>query len=521
MHNNVGLILQKRASLTPDIPGLVDVATGTRLTFKALDQRANQAANLYLSLGVKKGDRVGLLLLNGLEFVESVFGLAKIGAIIAPLNWRLVADELDFIINDCGVSTLVFDSDFVEVVRNLQQRQTTVQQWLQVRANNNLADFAQAYNENLNNSSDVVPPINGAEEDVVYIMYTSGTTGLPKGVVHTHDTACWASITSLATLDLRLGDRYLSMLPLFHIGGLNPMVNNIMAGAAVFIVRTFDPARIWRIVNDEKITCMGAVPAMLNFMLQHYAENKIDHSHLRYCLVGAAPVPVSLIETYQTMKINLLQVYGLTESCAPGCVLAEHDALTHIGSTGKAFFHTDVKVVRSDGSIAAVGETGEILLRGPHIMRGYWNNPEATANTLQDGWLHTGDVGVMDTEGYITIKDRIKDMIISGGENIYPAEVESVLQSHPKILEAAVVGRPHEKWGESPLAFVVKKESDIDTDAIFAYCKSKLAPYKCPRDILFIDTLPRNPSGKILKRVLRDQYLSTAARENAVGVNPD
>ena len=513
MQHNVGLILEKRAFLTPNLPALYDVATGIRLTYAELNQRANQAANAFLSLGIKKGDRVGLLLMNGQEFVESIFGLAKIGAITVPLNWRLLADELEFILNDCGVSLLVFDSDFCQTVEKLHAKPTGVKTWLQVRAHNNELSFAKNYEQLVQPAIDVSPATNTYDDDDLFIMYTSGTTGLPKGVVHTHDTAMWSTITSSASIDMRIRDRFLVILPLFHIGALNPTMTCIKKGAALIIARNFDPASVWRLINDEEITTMLAVPAMLNFMRQAYDSQAVDHAQLRYCLVGAAPVAESLIKHYQQLGICLIQVYGLTESCGPGCVLDEHEALQHIGSTGKAYFHTEVKIIKDDGETAAPNESGEILIRGRHIMKEYWNNPEATALTLRNGWLYTGDVGSMDAEGFVTIKDRIKDMIISGGENVYPAEVENVLLSHPAVLEAAIIGKSHPKWGETPLAIVVKKSEDLAETDIIAFCKAKLASYKCPTDVVFIEALPRNPSGKILKRVLREQLISTPASE--------
>ncbi len=529
MNHNIGLILQKRAFLTPDLEGVHDVASGQRLTYSQLDQRANKIANAYLSLGVQKGDRVGLLLMNSIEFVETIFALAKIGAVAVPLNWRLVESELSFIINDCGVSLFVFDTEFFELASSLQQSgQTTVQQWLQVCSlpsvtESSLINTAIEYQALRDSMSDTPPSIDAYDDDNLFIMYTSGTTGLPKGVVHTHDTAMWSTITSSATIETRFGDHALMILPLFHIGALNPLLTCVKAGACISIARSFDPLKTWQIISEEKINTMLAVPAMLNFMLQVYPKGNFDHSGLRYCLVGAAPVPESLIQAYRQMGIALIQVYGLTESCGPGCVLDELSALEKIGSTGKAYFHTDVKIAKANGEEAAANETGEILIKGQHIMKEYWNNPEATAKTIRDGWLYTGDVGAMDEQGFVTIKDRIKDMIISGGENIYPAEVENALTSHADILEAAVVGRPHPKWGESPVAFVVRKAEsgeDIDEGTVIQFCKSKLASYKCPQDVVFIDALPRNPSGKILKRVLREEYIENAVFGDEEALDP-
>lgn len=509
MQHNIGLILQKRAFLTPNLDGLVDIATNTRLTYAQLNARANQVANSLLGLGLNKGDRVGLLMMNGLPFVESIFGLAKIGAIAVPLNWRLLAGELEFMVKDCGIGLLIFGSEFAEVASDLHQRDkgSNIKYWLRLNSSEKITDFAQDYDTLVEAANHSNPAINAEDDDDLFIMYTSGTTGLPKGVVHTHNTAMWATITSGLSYETRLQDRFLSILPLFHIGALSPLLSCVKAGACVVIVRGFDPEQVWALIEQEKITTMLAVPAMLNFMLRANNAGNIDHSRLRYCLVGAAPVAASLLEAYQEMGICLIQVYGLTESCGPGCVLDQHEAMNKIGSTGKAFFHTEVKIAKPNGDTAAPNEAGEILIGGRHIMKGYWNNPEATAATIQNGWLHTGDIGVMDEAGFVTIKDRMKDMIISGGENIYPAELENVLGSHEGILEAAIIGRTDPKWGEVPVAFIVKKAADLNTENVIEFCKTKLASFKCPKDVVFIDALPRNPSGKILKRVLREQHL--------------
>ena len=493
MDHNTGLILQKRAHLTPDLCALYDVASGLRFTYAELDRRANRAANMFLASGIKKGDRVGLLLMNGTEFIESLFGLAKIGAITVPLNWRLLADELTFILNDCGVSLLVFDANFIAVAEALQLgNNTKVERWLCVGEQQGQTEskfICDNYSSLTLSASATVPSIDTQDDDDdLFIMYTSGTTGSPKGVVHTHDTCMWATITNSATNASRLGDRFLTILPLFHIGALNPMITCIKSGVSLVVSRSFDADKTWRLINDEKISTMLAVPAMLNAMLQVYPAGEIDHSQLRYCIVGAAPVPESIINTYHDMGISVRQAYALTESCGSACIVDERETKKMVGSTGKAYFHTEVKIIDEGGNDSAANQAGEIVMRGRHMMKRYWNNPSATADTLRNGWLHTGDVGVMDEEGYITIKDRIKDMIISGGENIYPAEVESALVSHANIVDAAVIGRPDPKWGESPLAFVVTKESSHKSEPlteadVIEYCKTQLASYKCKRSI--------------------------------------
>ena len=509
MENNLGLLLTKRAFLSPDREAYVDSHSGERLTFAELNARSNQLANSLLQAGVEKGERVGLLLMNSAEFMEAYFALAKIGAVVVPLNWRLVADELEFILKNSGTRRLLFDDDFVDTVAELHARgdRTDVQQWLQVSTGQEAAHFAQPYAEFRNAGAADEPQPGACDDDMLYIMYTSGTTGLPKGVVHTHNSAIWAILTIGANAYYYEADRYLAALPMFHVGALTPLAVNVYRGATSVVMRSFEPTLAWQLIHDEKVTTGLMVPAMLNFMhqVEGFAE-RFDFSQLRWIMTGAAPVPVALTQAYTDMGINILQVYGLTESCGPACLMDAENALRIPESTGKAFFHTEVRVVNDAGEDCAPGEPGEVLVAGKHIMREYWNNPEATAETIIDGWLHTGDVATMDADGYVCIQDRIKDMIISGGENVYPAEIEGVLMTHPQISEAAVIGQDSEKWGESPLAIVVRTDEALGAAEVLEFCQGKLAGYKRPQGVEFVAEIPRNPSGKILKRLLREQF---------------
>jgi acyl-CoA synthetase (AMP-forming)/AMP-acid ligase II len=309
-----------------------------------------------------------------------------------------------------------------------------------------------------------------------------------------------------ASISYHEQDRFLGALPMFHVGALSPLALNVYRGATSVVMRSFDPKLAWELIRSERITNGLLVPAMLNFMRQVPGFEAYDVSSLRWLLCGAAPVPVSLIENYAELGVEIHQIYGLTETCGPACVIDAEHALAKAGSTGKPFFHTDVRLISPDGNECAPDEAGEVLVRGPHIMREYWNRPDATAEALVDGWLHTGDVAIADADGFIYIQDRIKDLIISGAENVYPAEIESVLMTHPDISEAAVIGMPSEEWGESPFAIIVRTDESLTAEAVLAYCNDKLARFKQPKRFEFIDQIPRNPSGKILKRVLREQF---------------
>lgn len=508
MQQNVGHLLSKRTLMNPDNEALYDVAANRRFTFKELDDRTNQVANALLGLGVQKGDRVAMLMMNSHEFVTTFFAIAKVGGVIVPLNWRLVPDELEFILKDGGCTVLVAGAEFAGAVNELHSRgdRTDIQHWVHVGDPATRPEFAAQFDELVDGQSTVEPPLTAWNDDLLYIMYTSGTTGLPKGVMHTHDTQMAALVTLNATADYRIGDRYLNAMPLFHVGALTPAIVTVYRGLGHVLMRAFDPMKVWELVKAEKITSSLLVPAMLGACRALYDPTIHDYSSLRWFLSGAAPVPVALIEAYAEMGIEIHQVYGLTETCGPACLTTPEDALRKAGSTGKAFFHTDVKVVRPDGSECDDDEPGEVAIRGAHIMTGYWNRPDATADSIRDGWFYSGDVAVRDDEGFIWIQDRLKDMIISGGENVYPAEVENVVLSHPGVADVAVIGIPSEKWGESPLAIVVKRDPELTEAAVIAHCDGKLARFKMPVAVQFVDVVPRNASGKALKRELRTQF---------------
>jgi acyl-CoA synthetase (AMP-forming)/AMP-acid ligase II len=508
MQMNIGQFLARRAFLSPGLEAMVEPAVGgRRLDFRALNQRCNRVSHALRAAGVQRGDRVALLLMNGAEFVESFFAVAKIGAVNVPLNWRLVADELEFILKDSGATVLLYAENFAPVATELQRRggKTDLRTWVQVGGQ--VPGFAVDYAAWTGGMPADEPEPAGSEDDLLFIMYTSGTTGLPKGVMHSHRTVFWSALNVTATADFHYKDRYLVALPLFHVGALMPSLCCVYVGCTQVVLKAFDPKAAWALIGGEKISTTLLVPAMLQFMQAVHDPALHDAHTLRWVLCGAAPVPVSLIEAYAAIGVEVHQLYGLTESCGPGCLIMGEDALTRAGSTGRAYFYTELRIVGPDGRDCAPGEPGEVVLRGPHNMLGYWNRPDATAQTLRDGWLHTGDVGTMDTDGFVTIRDRMKDMLISGGENVYPAEVENLLLGHPEVADAAVIGLPSPKWGEVPLAVVVRKSgAALDEAAMLAWCRGRLAPYKLPKVAAFVDEIPRNPSGKILKRVLRERF---------------
>jgi acyl-CoA synthetase (AMP-forming)/AMP-acid ligase II len=343
------------------------------------------------------------------------------------------------------------------------------------------------------------------------MMYTSGTTGRPKGALMSHrGNISWLA-SMLATSDLHHGERQIIVAPLFHIAGLGLMVTAVYRGMTSVLLKQFDPGAMWDLVDAENITGFFGVPAMLAFMYQHPKRATAARPRLRWVICGAAPVPVTLIEAYLQMGIEVLQVYGLTETHGGICLMSPEHARAKVGSTGMPYFGIDVRVVDKAGNPVPPGIPGEVVTRGPHLISSYWNRPEATQETIREGWFHTGDIAEVDADGFIYIKDRSKDMVISGGENVYPAEVEDVLSGHAGVREVGVIGQPSAKWGESVCAVVVrgdgwKGDDELLVQELRALAQSRLARFKQPKAYVFMPALPRNPSGKILKRMLREQF---------------
>lgn len=513
MQNNIGALLTKRAAITPEAEAFVEWERQRRFTFSELNARANQVAHTLVELGVQPGDRVATLLKNGIEFVETYFAIAKLGAVMMPVNWRLVAREVAYILSDSGAVALVFDNDFDAAVDELQQGDAGAipcQHWLRVASDGSaIPAWCGDYNALMGSASAGEPLLGAGDDDNLFIMYTSGTTGHPKGAVHSHNGMLWSQFTSMATSDMRGDDRFLLPLPMFHVGCLNPVSLLVHRGATGVIMRELDMNEMFRCIDAEHVSIFMAVPALLQFMLDAPEREQCDLTSLRWIATGAAPAPVSLLNRWSDLGVSIHQAYGLTESCGPGTLLLPSDAIAKVGSCGRPQMHTEAKIVDAKGETIPPGsaDAGELLLSGPHMMKEYWNKPEATAETLQDGWLHTGDICTWDEEGFITICDRKKDMIISGGENIYPAELENVLAACPEVQEAAVIGVSSQKWGETPLALVVPAAGASPTpQSLKEWCKQHLAGYKVPQLFELVDSLPRNPSGKLLKPQLREQF---------------
>jgi fatty-acyl-CoA synthase len=501
MKINIGEFLTKRSFLTPDREGLV--CEKVRRTYKELNERANRLANAMKALGVGYGDRVGLLALNEPEFYDLYFGLGKIGAILVPVNYRLAGPEIQFILADCETKVFVFGQEYKDSVDSIRK---------DIPAKDLIAisdapiEWAKSYEALIRAASAQEPEIIGGDDDTLTILYTSGTTGRPKGAELTHNYYYWNSVQLCCTLGLDIGNNTLVALPLFHIGALSIPPYIVHSGGKSVLLRSLDPQRFLELLQEEKVTGFGSVPALLDILKWVPDFEKYDWSSVRTILVYAAPVPVTLIKEYAAVGIEVRQLYGMTEGNT-ATVLDPENALAKVGSCGKPFFHTEIRVVDEDSQDVEPEVKGEVLIRMPNIMKGYWNRPEATAATIKDGWLYSGDIGKLDQDGFLYILDRKKDMIISGGENIYPAEVEDALLDHPKIADVGVIGYPHEKWGEAVKAIVVLNPGETLTEAeLIQWCQGKIGRFKIPKSVVFTSAIPRTPTGKILKTVLREQY---------------
>lgn len=498
---NIGHMMTNRAYLSPDLEAFA--GEGYRYTYGEANARVNQFAAYLKEQNIVKGDRLAILCKNNQYFATALFAAAKVGAVAVPLNWRLQVQELIYIMNNCSPSIIIYDADFSEAIGQLRP---SVPASVFIRAGGSGADMG--FEEILSAGPANEPePAKTGGEDTAIIMYTSGTTGKPKGAMLTHNNFLAASIGLSHTIDWRYRDRFLAVAPFFHIGGLAPLVTNVHKGCTVLFMPNFDPVSAWRVIVEEKINNLMSVPLMLLAMLKVPGIEKTDLSCLRTIICGGSPVPEKIIRIYLQMGIKVEQVYGITEYSGAVTFWTHDMPLEKCNSMGKPVFHGNIKIMEPHtGQELPAGEIGEILCGGPQVFKGYWNNPEATAKAIAGGWYHSGDLGKIDEAGFIYVIDRLKDMIISGGENIYSAELENVISTHPSVAEVAVVGIPDSKWGEIPRAYIVKKPgAEISEKDIVGICKENLASFKCVKEVQFTNALPRNAVGKILKNVLKQQ----------------
>jgi acyl-CoA synthetase (AMP-forming)/AMP-acid ligase II len=479
-------VLAHHATRTPDLP-LARFGAET-VTYGEMARRAAAFAGALQERGVGRGDVVALLSYNCIEFLETIFAANYLGAIAMPINWRLAGPEVCYILEHSSARVLVVDPSLIDLARDASiVKVPTV----------DIADLR----------TTAPPAAEVAPDDVHRLMYTSGTTGRPKGVMLTHANLAWKNLAHIVEFGFTNADLGLACGPLYHVGALDLTTTSLIAaGASTIIHRIFDANEVVDEIERSRVTTVWLAPAMVNAIMALPDIEQRDLSSVRLVINGGEKMPIPLIERIQRVFSSawFADAYGLTETVSGDTFLDRDSIVTKLGSVGRRCLYLDLDIWDEHGNSLPAGERGEVVLRGPKVFKGYWRDPDATEKAFAGGWFHTGDIGVRDDDGYLWIVDRLKDMILSGGENIAGSEIERVLYEHGAVLEVAVVGRPDEKWGEVPVAYVaLKPETTASADELIEHCRGQLARFKVPKDVVFVDALPRNPSGKVLKRELR------------------
>jgi len=468
---------------------------GERVTYGALWERSTRLAGMLAARGTVKGDVVAVLMKNSAAFIEIALAASHAGAVLLPINFRLAAEEVEYILGHAGAKLLFVDEELVSSAGGFEPRVV-----VDARAQKGM--LAQG-------SAPLERAAALASTDLFRLMYTSGTTDRPKGVIHTYNNYYWKCLDHVAALQLTAGDRLLVVGPLYHVGAFDlPGLAVLIAGGMLCVLREFDPEAALETIARERLTGSWMAPVMLNRLLAHAGRERFDLSSLRWLIGGGERTPEQRIREFTGLFRHgrYIDAYGLTESCAGDTLMEAGMEIAKIGSVGRAVPHVEIEIRDDAGRALPAGEPGEICLRGPKISPGYWREPAKTAASFFGDWFRTGDIGVLDGEEFLTLTDRKKDMIISGGENIASSEVERVLYGLAQVSEAAVIGLPDERWGERVVAVVVLKPgSQLSAENLAAHCRSHLAGFKVPKQLVVREALPRNPSGKVLKRTLRDE----------------
>ena len=500
-----GDILGERARLSPDDVALIHAATRSEFTYAALNRRSLQCARVWTDrCSLRPGDRVCILSENRVEYIDAFWAAGKSGIILVPLGTRSTAHELQGVIADCGARCLMFSMRYAKVAGELQ---------LLAPIEHTISLDAEATMPNMLSYPEAVASVRPDPfttrihpEDIFCLLYTSGTTGQPKGVMIPHRQIAWNAYNTVLSWQLRASDRVQIFTPMYHAGGLTVFMTPLFAiGGSVVLHDGFETAEILRAFQKYRCTLLFGVPTTFKMIFDSPEMASLDHSHLRWCASGGAPLPMTLLRAYQERGFTFRQGYGLTEVGVNCFAMSDEDSRRKAGSIGKPLLFTEAKLIDSAGNPVADNEVGELCLRGPHVCKGYWNNPNETARVLDtEGWFHTGDLARRDEDGFFYIAGRSKDMIISGGVNIYPAEIEKELLEHPAVAEVSIIGMPDEKWGEVPVAFAaLKSDAKANAEQLIEFLRPRISKIKLPRHILFVDALPRNAYGKVLKLELR------------------
>ncbi|MFL0355300.1 fatty acid--CoA ligase [Erythrobacter sp. GH1-10] len=485
------------------------------ITFAELNEGSNRVAHALTALGIAKGDRVAFLGKNHPLYFEALLGAAKIGAVMTPVNWRLAAPEIAYVLDNCAARIVFIGEGFADMIEKVRGQIPKVEHVIGIDAPDYAGTDYRIWRDGF--AANPVLVDVGLDDDALQ-LYTSGTTGKPKGAVTTHRSIL-SSRDPAHEAEMREwqrpvpGDVTLLAMPCFHISGTGTGIGTMVAGTNSIVLPEYDPTKALDLIENYNISKIFLVPAALQILLNHPRAKEVDFSRLKYVTYGASPIPLELMkQAMEVLGCGFVQMYGMTETSGTIVALDPEDHVPEgsprMRSVGKPMAGVEIKIIDEAGEEVPVGTVGEIATRSSKNMRGYFNNPDATAETIDtEGWLRTGDAGYLDEDGYLYIHDRVKDMIISGGENVYPAEVENAIYAHPKVADVAVIGIPSEKWGEEVKACVVVKAGEELSEAdVIAHAREHIAGYKCPKSVDFIEALPRNPSGKILRRELRAPF---------------
>jgi fatty-acyl-CoA synthase len=496
---NIGDCIRKWSEISPQKVAVID--SGREFTYLELNKRCNQVANFLLKKGLRRGERVGVLLYNCHEYLEIYLALTKIGAVLVPLNWRMAPPEAEYILNDCEAGYLFFGEAFLPTAVHIRDHVETITTYISLTQEP--IPWAEDYEKVVECSSNEPTGFTGPDlDDPHLILYTSGTTGFPKGAVLSNRKTFFNALNANIFYRLTPEDIFLVSRPLFHSGGL--LVDSTPAlykGATVIYKRRFSPEEYLETVEKYHVTIMETSATFLNFMLNECDLGTYQLASLKSYYTGGERISTTLLKGYHERDIPLSQIFGMTETSIVTW-LSTHDAVRKRGSVGKPVLHGEVRIVNHEMEPVKPGETGEVVVGGPILMTGYWNRTEVTRKVVRDGWFHTGDLATIDDEGFMYIVDREKDMFISGGENVYPAEIERLLLTNPKIMDVAVYGVPDQKWGEVGKASIIVKDKDMSSSEVLEFLRARIGKFKIPKYIEFVDDLPRTATGKIQKYLL-------------------